>query len=1405
MSFNSPPVDGAGFGSDPARVASSSDRHSVTAVLVAHNGERWLPRVLDGLANQVRPVQRILAVDTGSVDSSTQLLTQRSTGARTRLFQQPASTGFGAAVAHALASAGPTPASPGATEWVWLLHDDCQPAPDALFHLLDAADELAAAGRVPAVIGPKLRNWYRRRQLLEVGTTISRGGRRETGLERGEEDQGQQDFVRDVLSVSSAGMLVRRDVWDELGGFDPRLPLVRDDLDFCWRANQAGHRVVVAPNAVMYHAEAAVRERRTIDCAVDRPHRLDREHAMYALLVNSAGWTLPWLFLRLLLTTLLRVAGYLVAKMPGYAADEALAMLRIALRPDQVLVGRVRRRRTRRVSAGQLRPLLPSLASQARYAVETVYQFVASRTPDVGAGTAGSHRAAVVASGPTDEEAEALETESWQALRQLLRRPVVLLSTGLVLLTLVAVRSLIGAGSLTGGALLPAHDSYAQLWNSYLQSWQPVGVGSTEPAAPYLAVMGVLATLLVGQPGLAVDLLLLGAVPLAGITAYLAVRRITTSRWVRIWAAASYALLPGVTGAVAQGRLGTVVFAVLLPLIGLAAARLISPASAARDSWWTGLLLAVATAFNPFALVLAAVLAGLGLLLPRSLPYVVDRAHWRRIAVALTVPLALLLPWSLGLLRHPSRFLFETGVVTPGLTDLRWYDALLLNPGGPGRLPLGLTAGLLVAGLVGLLRYVRRPLAVIGWTLALTGYGTAVVLGNVGIAAPQLSHPQPPWPGTALVLAGAGVVLAATVTAHGARERLAARSFGLFQVGFAGLAALAVLTPVLTAAAWALRGADTPLTRGEPVALPAYVAAESQSQDQPRTLVIRQYGSGLSYAVMRENGARLGDSETTADLANLPGLEQNVAELAAGTGGEQTRRLAEYAVRYVYVTRPVSPELARTLDSTAGLVRVSASGGAALWKIALTSVRPARLKVLAPGGATQSAVDSVAASGADGARLAPGPAGRKLLLAETAAPGWTATLDGQPLTRTTVAGWAQGFELPAGGGVLRIGYHSWVRTGWLVGQGLLLLIVLVLSLPDSRRQSADEELYEEEGEEAQTPPVGVSAPLAPPATGLAGPAEPVVPAAAATAAALAAAPPPASPPVDLPPPAPTGELPVVTADHPPPAAPTEPFPAPDWAAPAAAETAMPTPETSGQYTGYDEPHRYQSPPVPDPGYQPEPSPFPAVEPYQTGTHPVTDAYAAGYAEGMGHSADPYPTSGYPVVEPPAAPQEHQGYQQSDAYAAGYAEGIGEPGAAAGGAPVDATPAEQPDLYQYPAETGWAPEPADASYPAYPEYAPPPVEYGQPAASEYPAEPAGDWTPSTTGSHQLVGEAWSAREPAGEASGNSWQPSPTGEYPAVGETGSFPAYQSPYQQPADGAEGTDRQDGDEEPWNSRRDR
>ncbi|MFG2128448.1 glycosyltransferase [Streptomyces sp. NPDC048751] len=1050
-------------------------RHVVTAVLVSHDGARWLPDALAGLLGQERPVQFALAADTGSADDSAQLLSD-ALGAD-QVLHLARRTGFGQAVEEAGRTApvltpddlpylkrpsGWDPVTRSwrddaydmpelphgePVHWLWLLHDDCAPEPDALAELLRVVENELELGRDDvAVVGPKLRGWYDRRQLLEVGVTIANSGRRWTGLDRREQDQGQHDHVRSVLSVSTAGMLVRRDVFEQLGGFDRRLPLMRDDVDLCWRAQAAGHRVLVAPDAVVRHAEAASRERRAVDCAgrtTASPHKVDKAGAAYTLLVNTRTAALPWVLLRLVLGTLLRTVAYLVGKVPGQAVDEIRGLLGTLLRPERIIAGR-RKRGKPVIDKDELRALFPPPGATVRATVEQVAGNFVSRSDAEAASGAGRHGSAIE-SGPGGDDADFLEIEQFARLKRVARKPGPVLFLVLLLVSLAACRALLDSGALAGGALLPAPADASDLWSRYLDAWHPVGAGGTPSAPPYLAIVALLASLLFGSTGLAVTILLIGSVPLAGVTAYFASRPLVESRLLRAWAAVVYAFLPAATGALAGGRIGTAVLAVLLPLIaraGTAAAGL-TKADDSRGSWratWAyALLLTVTTAFTPIVWPIALIL-GIGVLAVRRADIT---AYGLRFLAQLGTPLLILAPWSLSLL--PFGF-FEQAGLEYGSSAASALDLLGASPGGPGTVSGLMLIGIVLAALAALLRSERQAGIVAAWVVALVGLVFAV-LSNGST-----------WAGPATLVYGIALLAAAALGADGARARVAEQSFGWRQPVAVLIAFASAAGPLLVAAGWMIRGADDPLERRDPVQVPAFVAEDGNNRDQARTLVLDSDSAAhVAYMLVRGSGARLGDAElATADGENAK-LDKIVANLVAGSGADQVDQLGKFAVRYILVHKGAPRDVTRILDATPGLRRLSAQNGGALWRV---DQQVSRAAIVSASG--KGTPQSVAAGPVDIHTTIPsGADGRILRLADTAAEGWTATLDGKPLTRTTVDGWAQGFELPASGGKLDVTYDDPIgHTAWLWAQGALAVVLVVLALP-GRRRDVDDDLPEE--------------------------------------------------------------------------------------------------------------------------------------------------------------------------------------------------------------------------------------------------------------------------------------------------------------------------------------------------------
>ncbi|WP_448073172.1 glycosyltransferase [Georgenia yuyongxinii] len=458
-------------------------------------------------------------------------------------------------------------------EWLWLLHDDSAPAPAALDQLLHAAE----SGRSVAIAGVKQRDWYDPDRVLEVGLRTTRTGRRVADIEPGEIDQGQHDHREDVLAVGTAGALVRHDVWTELGGTDPALGPFGDGLDLCRRARLAGYRVVVVPTAIVHHARASYLGLRTEGGAggdgvagsngaaavpaaagadVRRSFRPRRRAQVYNALLAAPGPLVPVLALVLLVIAPFRALGRVATKELALAGPEIAAVLAVLARPRAVWRARRRMRRTRRVPARALRPLLTT-GREIRAAKRDARRLLST-----------SRRAA--------EAPSELESAERAALARRRRVTLAVVTLLLAVTALVAFLPTVLSGALTGGALLPADATFTELWAAARASWIPAGDGRPGPADPFQQVLAV-AMLLVAPFGANANTLLtalvLVAIPLAGLGAWFAAGAATRAVALRAWAALVWALAPTLLLATGQGRLGAVLAHLALPWVALGVAR----------------------------------------------------------------------------------------------------------------------------------------------------------------------------------------------------------------------------------------------------------------------------------------------------------------------------------------------------------------------------------------------------------------------------------------------------------------------------------------------------------------------------------------------------------------------------------------------------------------------------------------------------------------------------------------------------------------------------------------------------------------------------------------------------------------------------------------------------------------
>jgi hypothetical protein len=722
---------------------------------------------------------------------------------------------------------------------------------------------------------------------------------------------------------------------------------------------------------------------------------------------------------------------------------------------------------------------------QMRHLVEGLGAFVDRRSVgrQVGAGLRPEERTSMraIEAGPAADEDDWMDDRSsWW--RTTLSRPGVIFGLLLTLVTLIGVRALLGSGVLLGGALLPSPEGAGDLWAQYTAAWHEVGPGSATPQATYIAPLAMVATVLLGKAWLVVDLLILMAIPLAGVSAYVALRGLLSSTVIRVWAAAAYALLPAVTGAVAAGRIGTTTVAILLPFVARALVRMVpawrvdrSGPPTWRRTWSTALLLSVAVSFVPVVWLISVVVV-----VTVMVTVVTDAKSRARFVIVIVTPFVLLVPWSLELIAHPSLFFFEAGLTSPELTDrnLSTFDVAMLHPGGPGMTPLWASVGLVLAALVAWLRTERFAVVLGCWVVGLIALVFGVLDVILRLTPPWASDPVRAWPGSATLILGAAAIAAAAVAAEGAREYLSSIRFGVAQPVVLIVLVAAIAGPSFAALTFA-RGVSGPISRGDGLVVPAYVDVDMRGPDRPRALVLRaEAGGRIGYSLLGRPTPTLGDADAAPPGSAYTAVDAYVASLASGRAGDEVQGLAGYAVRYVLlrnidsgsassatdVLTSRTADLVSTLDSEAGLRRLSTTTGDALWRIALPGVVTSRVQLRTSDGVAESSIP-VVNSGTDigpisvNTTFKADKAERLVLVSVSRSNGWQASFNGEALPRRLVesldpSATREWYSLPASAGILQIGFDQSSRHRWLWAQLLALLAVVVLALP-SRRRSDD--------------------------------------------------------------------------------------------------------------------------------------------------------------------------------------------------------------------------------------------------------------------------------------------------------------------------------------------------------------
>jgi GT2 family glycosyltransferase len=208
----------------------------VAVVIVNYNGERLLPDCLAALAAQTLQPDEIVVADNGSHDDSLALLASGHPGVRA--LELGRNLGFAGGANRGVAAT--------TAPWVCVLNSDATPAPNWLA-------ELVAAPRGELT-------WALGSVLVSAAT-----GRIESAGDQYAPQGYAYKLLRDrpldalpaepypVFAAPGAAPVFRRDVYDELGGYEERFFLYYEDVDLAFRAVLAGYHALLVPSARVVH------------------------------------------------------------------------------------------------------------------------------------------------------------------------------------------------------------------------------------------------------------------------------------------------------------------------------------------------------------------------------------------------------------------------------------------------------------------------------------------------------------------------------------------------------------------------------------------------------------------------------------------------------------------------------------------------------------------------------------------------------------------------------------------------------------------------------------------------------------------------------------------------------------------------------------------------------------------------------------------------------------------------------------------------------------------------------------------------------------------------------------------------------------------------------------------------
>lgn len=213
----------------------------VTVLILNTNKKADTLECLVSLQQSVYPNLSILVLDNASTDGSVQAI--RAQFPQVEVYELSENKGYtgnnNVGIQKALADG---------ADWIFVLNEDTTVSADCISKLVEAGEQDAKVG----VVGPLVYHYDEPAYIQSAGALMDAWWR-SSHIGVNEIDQGQYNTPRSVDWLTGCSILVRRDVFQQIGAFDETFFYYNEETDLCFRARKAGWKILYIPAGKVWH------------------------------------------------------------------------------------------------------------------------------------------------------------------------------------------------------------------------------------------------------------------------------------------------------------------------------------------------------------------------------------------------------------------------------------------------------------------------------------------------------------------------------------------------------------------------------------------------------------------------------------------------------------------------------------------------------------------------------------------------------------------------------------------------------------------------------------------------------------------------------------------------------------------------------------------------------------------------------------------------------------------------------------------------------------------------------------------------------------------------------------------------------------------------------------------------